>query len=195
MAVEGCHGAGRPLAQRLVADSEPVLDVPAKLAARVRVYSRGHGGKTDKDDAVSMGLAALDGTGVLPVTRDDATASLRLRGRSPGSQPQAARRRTRVIRPGMIPKVPVHTRPGLPGDHRGKSGRCGSPDTILCRPRWRRRSEERPRWSLAAWRLPVELASLPRPPETGRGPSALQPWRGDAHDGVSPAHAEERGRR
>jgi len=77
-AVEGCHGAGRSLAQRLVADGELVLDVPAKLAARVRVYSRGHGRKTDKDDAVSVGLAALDGTGVTAVARDDATVSLRL---------------------------------------------------------------------------------------------------------------------
>src|SRR5215467_10629504 len=59
-AVEGCFGAGRSLAQRLVADGERVLDVPAKLAARVRVYSRGHGRKTDKDDAVSVGLAAID---------------------------------------------------------------------------------------------------------------------------------------
>ena len=55
-----------------------VLDVPAKLAARVRVYSCGHGRKTDKDDAVSVGLAALDGAGVLPVAGDDALVSLRL---------------------------------------------------------------------------------------------------------------------
>jgi hypothetical protein len=54
------------------------LDVPAKLAARVRVYSRGHGRKTDKHDAVSIGLAAIDGTGILPVTRDDVMVSLRL---------------------------------------------------------------------------------------------------------------------
>jgi transposase len=54
-AVEGCFGAGLSLAQRLVADGELVLDVPAKLAARVRVYSQGHGRKTDKDDAVSVG--------------------------------------------------------------------------------------------------------------------------------------------
>jgi transposase len=60
-AVEGCHGAGRSLAQRLVADGELVLDVPAKLAARVRVFSQGHGRKTDADDAVSIGLAALQG--------------------------------------------------------------------------------------------------------------------------------------
>jgi transposase len=77
-AVEGCHGAGRFLAQRLVADGELVLDVPAKLAARVRVYARGHGRKTDRHDAVSVGLAALDGTGVTMVTGDDALVSLRL---------------------------------------------------------------------------------------------------------------------
>jgi transposase len=77
-AVEGCHGAGRSLAQRLAADGELVLDVPAKLAARVRVYSRGHGRKTDKHDAVSIGLAALDGAGILRVTCDDVTVSLRL---------------------------------------------------------------------------------------------------------------------
>ena len=75
-AVEGCFGAGRSLAQRLVADGELVLDVPAKLAARVRVYSRGYGRKTDKHDAVSVGLAALDGTGVLPVAGDHALVSL-----------------------------------------------------------------------------------------------------------------------
>jgi len=77
-AVEGCFGAGRSLAQRLVADGEMVLDVPVKLAARVRVYSGGHGRTTDKHDAVSVGLAALDGAGVLPVTSDDALVSLRL---------------------------------------------------------------------------------------------------------------------
>lgn len=76
-AVEGCHGAGRSLAQRLVADDELVLDVPAKLAARVRVYSRGHGRKTESDDAVSIGLAALNGD-VSQVRVDDDLVSLRL---------------------------------------------------------------------------------------------------------------------
>ena len=33
-AVEGSNGAGRPLAQRLLADGERVVDVPAKLSAR-----------------------------------------------------------------------------------------------------------------------------------------------------------------
>jgi transposase len=77
-AVEGCHGAGRLLAQRLVADGENVLDVPAKLAARVRVYSQGHGRKTDVDDAVSIGLAALNSAGVAAVRADDVLVSLRL---------------------------------------------------------------------------------------------------------------------
>jgi transposase len=57
-AVEGAHGIGRALAQRLVGDGEQVLDVPAKLAARVRVLSVGHGRKSDPDDAVSVAVAA-----------------------------------------------------------------------------------------------------------------------------------------
>src|SRR4051794_5141697 len=77
-AVEGCHGAGRSLAQRLVVDGELVLDVPAKLAARVRVYSQGHGRKTDLDDAVSIGLAALNSSGVAAVRADGVLVSLRL---------------------------------------------------------------------------------------------------------------------
>jgi transposase len=77
-AVEGCHGAGRSLAQRLVADGERVVDVPAKLAARVRVFSQGHGRKTDRDDAVSIGFAALDANGLQTVVLDDATVTLRL---------------------------------------------------------------------------------------------------------------------
>jgi hypothetical protein len=77
-AVEGCHGAGRLLAQHLVADGELVLDVPAKLAARVRVDSQGHGRKTDADDAVSIGLAALNSDAVAAARADDTLVSLRL---------------------------------------------------------------------------------------------------------------------
>ena len=36
-AVEGANGVGRPLAQRLLESGEHVVDVPAKLAARVRL--------------------------------------------------------------------------------------------------------------------------------------------------------------
>jgi hypothetical protein len=39
----------------LVTGGKPVWDVPAKLAAQARMYLRGHGRKTGKDDAVSVG--------------------------------------------------------------------------------------------------------------------------------------------
>ena len=37
-AVEGSNGAGRPLAQRLLARGEHVVDAPAKLSARARLW-------------------------------------------------------------------------------------------------------------------------------------------------------------
>ena len=55
-AIEGANGAGRPLAQRLVEAGERVLDVPAKLAARVRLFDTGHNRKTDARDAHSLSL-------------------------------------------------------------------------------------------------------------------------------------------
>ncbi|QFZ17734.1 hypothetical protein EKG83_09780 [Saccharothrix syringae] len=57
--VEGCNGVGKPLAQRLVADGEPVVDVPAKLAARARVFGTRQARKTDTTDARSIALVAL----------------------------------------------------------------------------------------------------------------------------------------
>ena len=50
----GCRGEAwlkKGLAQRLLADGERVLDVPAKLAARARVSGTGRGHKTDATDA------------------------------------------------------------------------------------------------------------------------------------------------
>jgi transposase len=58
-AVEGSNGAGRPLAQRLLKDGEQVLDVPAKLAARVRLFDTGHNRKTDAHDAHSIAIVAV----------------------------------------------------------------------------------------------------------------------------------------
>src|SRR5947199_9695635 len=58
-AVEGARGVGRQLAQRLVADGERVIDVPAKLSTRVRVLDTGHGRKHDPADAHAVGVAAL----------------------------------------------------------------------------------------------------------------------------------------
>jgi transposase len=58
-AVEGANGAGRPLAQRLLEDGEYVVDVPAKLAARVRLFDTGHNRKTDARGAHSIAIVAV----------------------------------------------------------------------------------------------------------------------------------------
>jgi len=55
---------GRPLAQRLLAGGERVLDVPAKLAARARVFDTGQGRKTDATDAHAIVMVALRGKGL-----------------------------------------------------------------------------------------------------------------------------------
>jgi transposase len=77
-AVEGCNGIGRHIAQRLVADGETVVDVPAKLSARARVFATGQGRKTDPVDAHSVAVAALRAKGLRQVVIDDATVALRL---------------------------------------------------------------------------------------------------------------------
>ena len=77
-AVEGAHSIGRALAQRLVSDGEQVLDVPAKLAARVRVLSVGHGRKSDADDAVSVAVVARSVPQLRQVRVDDQAVVLHL---------------------------------------------------------------------------------------------------------------------
>jgi transposase len=77
-AVEGARGVGRQLAQRLVADGERVIDVPAKLSTRVRVLDTGHGRKNDPADAHAVGVAALRRRGLPEMTLDDETVALRL---------------------------------------------------------------------------------------------------------------------
>lgn len=77
-AVDGCNGIGRHIAQRLVADGEPVVDVPAKLSARARGSSTGQGRKTDPVDAHSAALAGLHSTGLRVIAADDATVAPRL---------------------------------------------------------------------------------------------------------------------
>jgi transposase len=77
-AVEGSNGTGRPLAQRLAADGETVVDVPAKLAARARVFDTGHGRKTDAADAHSVAVVALRTPGLSRVAADGDTAVVRL---------------------------------------------------------------------------------------------------------------------
>src|SRR4051794_18501559 len=77
-AVEGAGGVGRQLAQRLVADGESVIDVPAKLSTRVRAMSTGHGRKNDPTDARAVAVVALNNHDLAAVTVDDETVALRL---------------------------------------------------------------------------------------------------------------------
>jgi hypothetical protein len=70
--------SARRLAQRLVADGETVLDVPAKLSTRVRAMSTGHGRKTDPTDARAVAIVGLCNPSLTHVAVDDETVTLRL---------------------------------------------------------------------------------------------------------------------
>ncbi|MFD8246595.1 transposase [Nocardia sp. NPDC059691] len=58
-------------------DGIECLDVPAKLAHRVRMLSTGHGRKNDGADALSVGIAALNSTGLRSVHTDETAQVLR----------------------------------------------------------------------------------------------------------------------
>jgi transposase len=77
-AVEGAGGTGHLLAQQLLAAGERVLDVPPKLAARVRLLATGNINKNDPSDARSVAVAALRSAGVRQVRRDDHAAVLKV---------------------------------------------------------------------------------------------------------------------
>lgn len=77
-AVEGANGIGRPVAQRLLGDGGRVLDVPAKLAARARVFDTGQGRKTNASDAHAIVLVALRAKGLGEVSADPDLVVLRL---------------------------------------------------------------------------------------------------------------------
>src|SRR5215469_10638523 len=77
-AVEGAGGVGHLLAQQLAAAGERVLDVPPKLAARVRLLATGNINKNDPNDARSVAVAALRSAAVREARRDDHAAVLKI---------------------------------------------------------------------------------------------------------------------
>jgi len=77
-AVEGANGAGRPLAQRLLEAGERVVDVPAKLAARVRLFDTGHNRKTDALDAHSIAIVAVRTEGLRVLKIDGELEAMRM---------------------------------------------------------------------------------------------------------------------
>ncbi|MFN3602322.1 MAG: IS110 family transposase [Dietzia sp.] len=77
-AVEGSNGAGRPLAQRLLADGEHVVDVPAKLSARARLFDTGHNRKTDAHDAHAVAVVAVRTRGLRVLSYEVELEALRM---------------------------------------------------------------------------------------------------------------------
>jgi len=77
-AVEGAGGLGHLLAQQLLSAGERVLDVPPKLAARVRLLATGNINKNDPNDARSVAIAALRSADVREARRDDHGAVLKV---------------------------------------------------------------------------------------------------------------------
>jgi transposase len=77
-AVEGAGGVGHLLAQQLLAAGERVLDVPPRLAARVRLLECGNTSKNDPNDARSVAVAALRSSGCQEARRDDHAVVLKI---------------------------------------------------------------------------------------------------------------------
>ena len=77
-AIEGAAGLGNLLAQQLVAAGEQVLDVPPKLAARVRLLQAGDTNKNDPNDAFSVAVAALRSPAPRPVLAEDHAVVLKI---------------------------------------------------------------------------------------------------------------------
>jgi transposase len=77
-AVENSGGLGYLLAQQLLAAGQTVLDVPPKLAARVRLLNTGDTNKNDPNDARSVAIAAPRSPSVRPVAVEDHQAVMKL---------------------------------------------------------------------------------------------------------------------
>ncbi len=77
-AVESADGLGKLLAQRLVAEGEHVIDVPATLAAKVRLLGSTKASKNDPNDALSTAIAGLRHCGLRRVVADDHRQAIRM---------------------------------------------------------------------------------------------------------------------
>jgi len=77
-AIEGAAGLGNLLAQQLVTAGERVLDVPPKLASRVRLLQSGNTSKNDPNDAYSVAVAALRSKAWRPVAAEDHAVVLKI---------------------------------------------------------------------------------------------------------------------
>jgi transposase len=111
-AIENAAGLGRTLAQWLLGDHEAVVDVPAKLSARVRLLSTGHGRKNDPADAVSTALAACGPTSLQGAALEAHATTLRLLS---DRRADLVARRTQVIN--RLHSLLTRLAPGLTPPH------------------------------------------------------------------------------
>jgi transposase len=77
-AIEGARGLGLLLAQQLIAADQRVVDVPPKLAARVRLLDSGQINKNDENDARSVAIAALRAHDLPVLSGEDQTMVMRV---------------------------------------------------------------------------------------------------------------------
>jgi transposase len=77
-AIEGARGLGLLLAQQLIAADQRVVDVPPKLAARVRLLNTGQINKNDENDARSVAIAALRVHDLPVLSAEDQTMVMRV---------------------------------------------------------------------------------------------------------------------
>ena len=93
-AIEGARGLGQLLAQQLIASGERVLDVPPKLAARVRLLDSGQINNNDPNDARSVAVAALRAHELPELAAEDHAMVMRVWARR---YHDLARLRTQVV--------------------------------------------------------------------------------------------------
>jgi transposase len=132
-AIEGANGLGAPLTARLRADRVEVLDVPAKLARKVRMLSTGHGRKSDEADAYSVGVAALTAQRLNATPTDDATAVI---GALIEHRDDLVRTRTQTanrVHALLTQLVPAGHPRGLSADDAARTIRGVRPRTVLGR--------------------------------------------------------------
>jgi len=129
-AVEGAAGLGHLLAQQLVAAGEQVLDVPPKLAARVRLLQAGDTGKNDPNDAFSVAVAALRSPAKRPVLAEDRAAVLKVWANGTATWPARATRPPAGCTPCSATWSPAVTR-GRSPRARPPASSSGSPHQAL----------------------------------------------------------------
>ncbi len=77
-AIEAATGVGLLLAQQFTKAGIEIVDVPATLAASVRLLGSGRTSKTDRNDAHSIAVAAIHHPRLRLVPVEDHTATIRL---------------------------------------------------------------------------------------------------------------------